>query len=651
VNALVAQVRAARRAAARNDRQDGADRREPIDRDDGHARPDGTARPDERDRPEPNARAEQDARPELSAWPELNARPAGMDRPEPNARRDDTVRRAPNDRREGDDGTDPHDAIDPAAPSGPAAPTIAARLDEVRAVSPRLHARLAALDPAQQAAVLAEDRAAVVHAHVGSGKTTVLIHKAMYLHLVRGVPLDAIAVVTFTNRAADELRARLDELAGRATTPDERWLVGTFHGVACTLLRRALPIEHLGYRRDFEVLDDDAVDALIAEVRPRVTPRPRARRRLRERLRAIPIEPELAPLAVALRQARHARNALDFDDLIAHATALLADHGPRPRWLLVDELQDCAPRDLAFVQALRGPATCFFGVGDPLQSIYGWRGGAPGLFARAATEPGCARYQLPISYRSTRTILDGARAILGAQPVAAGALHAARDPGAPIAVHRHHDPIAEAAYLAARLAAHHAAGVPYRALAVLCRLRAQVVSIAAALGARAIPCVTADDDGADAVRVLTLHAAKGLEFDHVVIAGANLGILPLVLPDQPTDHAEERRLLYVGLTRARDSVEVSYQVSPHQHGAVGAASPLLAALPSGVEPPAPVPAGPATRAPVITPWAIGQVVRHPRYGQGVITAVTADTIAATFGKLGARSFPIRLCPLIAAGAP
>ena len=140
------------------------------------------------------------------------------------------------------------------------------RLAEVRAACPRLHARILALDPAQQAAVLDDAPAALVRAQVGSGKTTVLVHKALYLHLVRGVPLDQIAVVTFTTRAADELRARLEELAARAIAPDERWLMGTFHGVACTLLRRALPVEHLGYRPDFAVLDDDASDALITAV-------------------------------------------------------------------------------------------------------------------------------------------------------------------------------------------------------------------------------------------------------------------------------------------------------------------------------------------------------------------------------------------------
>ncbi|MCE9579422.1 MAG: ATP-dependent helicase [Deltaproteobacteria bacterium] len=552
-----------------------------------------------------------------------------------------------------------------APPEAPIAAPLAARLAEVRDACPRLHARMIALDPAQQAAVLDDAPAALVRAQVGSGKTTVLVHKALYLHLVRGVPLDQIAVVTFTTRAADELRARLEELAERPVAPDERWLMGTFHGVACTLLHRALPIEHLGYRPDFAVLDDDASDALVAAlVRGHKLRVPR--RQLRERLRAVVADPagdELARLAALARDARRAQNAMDFDELIDHASALLAAGGPpRPRWLLVDELQDCEPRELGFLRQLRGPDTRFFGVGDPLQAIYGWRGSAPALFAHAETELGCRAAELPTSYRSTRTILEAARAVLGAQPSGTGALTSARAAGAPIAIRRHHDPIGEAVYLAARLAELHAGGVPHRELAVLCRLRAQFEVIAAVLGSRGIPLAMADDAQAEGVRLLTLHAAKGLEFRHVFIAGANVGVVPLVQRGDTGDPAEERRLLFVGITRARDGVEISYHASPHQHGASGGPSPLLALIPpelvalheAAPRPPAasildaPRRAAPiaAIPAPSSSPWTVGQAVRHPRYGAGVITALAADTIDCDFGKLGPRSFPRRRCPLL-----
>jgi superfamily I DNA/RNA helicase len=348
---------------------------------------------------------------------------------------------------------------------------------------------------------------------------------------------------------------------------------------------------------------------------------------------------------------------------------------------LIDELQDCEPRELALVQGLRGPTGGVFGVGDPCQAIYGWRGGVADGFARAAATLGCVVHHLPTSYRSTRTILDGAAAVLGDQPIATGELRAARPAGSPIAVRRHHDPIAEATYLAARLTELHAAGVPRSALAVLARLRAQVDALVAALTAAGVPCLAELRDGAppvdeptDAVRVMTLHAAKGLQFTHVFVAGANLGILPLVLRDRGEDEAEERRLLFVGLTRATETVEVSYVACPHQFGALGAPSPLLYLLPAATvawdegprgtsgttatvattataatmtaaTEPAATETAAATAPENALPWRVGQAVRHRRYGQGVVRALGDGEVRCEFGPWGERAFPLALCPL------
>lgn len=527
-----------------------------------------------------------------------------------------------------------------------------------------LQASLRALDPDQRAAVLAPEPATLVRAQVGSGKTTVLVHRAAYLHLACGVPLERIAIVTFTNRAAAELRARLDALLGRETSDDERWLVGTFHAVASALLRRALPAAGPGNTRRFAILDDEQAIELAVTVARRMRIRPGRRATLRDRLRA---DPALAELANAVAAERRARDAMDFDDLIEQATALLAGASPAAH-VLVDELQDCEPRELAFLRSLVAPGTACFAVGDPLQSIYGWRGATPELFAQAA--PGCRVRELPRSYRSTETILAGARSVLGAQPADLGQLVAVRGPGATVSIVRHHDVTAEAAYLAARLAELHDAGVPWREIAVLFRLRAQVADLVAALATRGVPCVydldgvaepTAPTEAGEAagVRLLTIHAAKGLEFRHVFLSGANVGVLPLLSrdPDAPADRhadpAEERRLLFVALTRARDAVEISFHTCPHAYGAFGVASPLLAMLPAAVvtraegaspPPPPPAPAPP----PVEThprDWHVGQRVRHARYGNGTITAIAGDTIDCDFGKLGMRAFPRALCPL------
>ena len=580
-------------------------------------------------------------------------------------------------------------APEPEPPAGPLPPELRARLDAVQALHPRLHHSLSGLDEAQLAAVLSPDEALLLRAPVGSGKTTVLVHKVLYLHFIEGIPLRAIALLTFTNRAAAEIRGRIEQLSAGSLTADDFWLTGTFHGVARGLLARALPIERLGYGADFSVLEEaereQLIEQLIAEHRLRVG----RRSQLRERLRG-PRAGEAAPdgavgrLAALFAEAKRARNAMDFDDLIAHATTLLGTLADAPaadparalppRFILVDEMQDCEPRELDFLQRLRGPLTGFFAVGDPHQAIYGWRGSAPSLFARAEADFGCRTQALAVNYRSTRTIVDGARAVLGLQKAAggSGALRAARCLGERLVVRRHHDPIAEALYLGERLARLHHGGVPYGEIAVLYRLRAQAEPIRAALTARGIPCAESEESTPDAVRLLTLHAAKGLEFRYVFLSGINQGLCPLGHADKLGDDAEERRLLFVGLSRARDGVEISYHTRPHQLGALGEPSSYLTWLPAALvdwsdvpslgpavpDPPAePVPpsivpapdptAGSSSSAQEPGPWQVGQAVRHPRYGEGVVVGVSGGNLDCTFGKFGARSFPVALCPLVA----
>ena len=148
---------------------------------------------------------------------------------------------------------------------------------------------------------------------------------------------------------------------------------------------------------------------------------------------------------------------------------------------------------------------------------------------------------------------------------------------------------------------------------------------------------------------MTLHSAKGLEFQHVFICGVNQGLLPLGFED----NAEERRLLFVGITRARDTVEISYLARPDAPQALGLPSVYLGRIPVELVdwqdvPQVPVPAPTTVVIPEASGFHLGKSVRHPRYGRGVITAVTADTIECDFGKLGGKCFSAQLCPLVAA---
>ncbi|MBM4319850.1 MAG: ATP-dependent helicase, partial [Deltaproteobacteria bacterium] len=373
-----------------------------------------------------------------------------------------------------------------------------AELLRLQATHPRLAEQLARLDPWQLAAVTSPERAVLVRAHVGSGKTTVLVHKLLYLHFVAGVELARIAVLTFTNKAADELKERIRALHGDEPLPARAfWLTGTFHGVARSLLATALPVEQLGFGPDFAVIDEhereELWERLIAVHRLRIKYRRQLTRRMENlsrggdgRFGRMKHPDDLARLAGLAEQEKRQRNLMDFDDLLLLSQRLLA-HGPAPPldWVLIDELQDCDARQLALVERLVGPQTGLFAVGDPHQVIYSWRGSHPAIFDELRQRHGCCEHLLPRSYRCSATILAGARALLGER--SGQELCGVRGPGARIVVRRHLDAFQEACYLAGRIRELSAQGVPYREMAVLYRTRRQAEPFVTALAREGIP--------------------------------------------------------------------------------------------------------------------------------------------------------------------
>ena len=116
--------------------------------------------------------------------------------------------------------------------------------------------QLQRLNEYQKAAVFDESSACLVNANVGSGKTTVLITKVMYLHYEKQIPYEQMVVLTFTNKAADEIKERLYALEPEITE-EQLWGFGTFHSVCLTMLKKMLPVEKLGYTKEFMVLDPD----------------------------------------------------------------------------------------------------------------------------------------------------------------------------------------------------------------------------------------------------------------------------------------------------------------------------------------------------------------------------------------------------------
>jgi superfamily I DNA/RNA helicase len=311
------------------------------------------------------------------------------------------------------------------------------------------------LNSHQRAAVLDISPVCLVNAQVGSGRPTVLIAKCCTSIRQACVPLRDMVVLTFTNKAAGEIRERMREADHRLTEADMPWF-GTFHGVALRMLQKLLPVEKIGYRPGFSVIDPDELHTMAAGLIVEHGLNVRYPNSLQNRIEAwragrtlygnMKKPDDMGRLWELLQEKKRAANRMDFDDLIAYCTALLREQ-PRPytpQWILLDEFQDSDAKLLDFVEALRTEETRLFAVGDPNQVIYSWRGSDLHVFRDFAKANRATVLSLPVNYRSTGTILDAARSLLGDASV----LDGVREPGSALRLRRHHNPFNEAEYLA-----------------------------------------------------------------------------------------------------------------------------------------------------------------------------------------------------------
>ncbi|TMQ20965.1 MAG: AAA family ATPase [Deltaproteobacteria bacterium] len=283
-----------------------------------------------------------------------------------------------------------------------------------------------ALNPEQRVAVEHGDGPLMVLAGAGTGKTRVLVHRIVRL-VEDGTPPWAILAVTFTNKAAGEMRHRLRELLGDAA--DAMW-IGTFHATCARLLRRFG--EHVGLTRSFVIFDDNdqikLVEKLLKEtgLDEAVSPRTVLSRIDRAKNRGIdPRTPtgsfdDVIEQIYPLYQAQLAReNAVDFNDLLLKTIELFKFESAarvlkvKFRHVLVDEFQDTNKVQYQlvwrFAEATRNLAV----VGDDDQSIYAWRGAEPrNLLDFDRDFPDARVVKLEQNYRSTQTILDAANGII-----------------------------------------------------------------------------------------------------------------------------------------------------------------------------------------------------------------------------------------------
>ncbi|HEY4556515.1 MAG TPA: UvrD-helicase domain-containing protein, partial [Lysobacter sp.] len=291
------------------------------------------------------------------------------------------------------------------------------------------------LNPPQRAAVLHTDGPLLVLAGAGSGKTRVIVEKIAHLIASGRMPAKRIAAITFTNKAAKEMRERVAKrIKGDAA---DGLTICTFHALGL----RFLQIEHekAGLRRGFSVFDSDDSNAQIKDLLPAGT-KPDvldAVRGLISQAKNRGFSPE-----EAMREARSPReveaatvydlyqkrlttfNAVDFDDLIRLPVQLLEAHEElrlawreRIGYLLVDECQDTNDAQYRLLKALAGPKGLFTCVGDDDQSIYAWRGANPdNLLQLGKDYPTLEIIKLEQNYRCSNRVLRAANALIAHNP-------------------------------------------------------------------------------------------------------------------------------------------------------------------------------------------------------------------------------------------
>ena len=520
----------------------------------------------------------------------------------------------------------------------------------------------------------------------GTGKTRTLTERIAWLIEERGVRPEEITAVTFTNQAAGEMRARLERRLGKRTAA--KLHIGTFHALCLELLG---DVKLLGRGEALQLAAET-----LADRGEKGSPQKLLQGVSRVKNGASAQEAGVDGDTYGAYCARlEALGVLDFDDLLIEALKLDTAGRRCFQNLLVDEFQDVNDTQYALVRAWSRGGRSLFVIGDPDQSVYGFRGATGSCFRRLLEDcPGAREIRLVQNYRSTPQILRAALPVIEKNPGGPRLLEPRRPAGGAVRLVRAEDPFEEGIFIAKEIgrmtggvdmleAQRHGADRETRAfsdIAVLCRTHRQLELIEKCLRHDDIPCIVSGretfweadavrgflayfrallapgDEAAraaaqnlcpldalgqeedwrplaeaekpwrlverweerygpapelerlryaavfhesldglwravtlgeeadlrraagegwesGAVRLMTLHAAKGLEFPAVFVAGLRAGELPLERADRPGDRAEERRLLYVGMTRAREELVLTVGGEP---------SPFLTDLPEEV---------------------------------------------------------------------
>ncbi len=331
------------------------------------------------------------------------------------------------------------------------------------------------LNPEQRLAVETTEGPLLILAGAGTGKTRAITFRMANL-IANGVPAESILAVTFTNKAAEEMRNRVSALLLRAGIPPAQPWLSTFHSLCARLLRREAAAA--GLPRDFAIYDDDdqlaAVKLAMTKLQiedDNLTPRnvlsqisyAKNHGQTAEQLRAEAFDQNgrrTADIFAAYGKLLHESKALDFDDLLLRSVRLLRESTPtREKWqtrfqyIHVDEYQDTNRVQYDLMRLLTGPRNNVCVVGDEDQSIYRWRGADVSILLSFSRDFPVARIvKLERNYRSTQNILDASGAVVANNPERLGkSLSAEKGAGGNLRYFEGRDAQAEAEFVAGEL--------------------------------------------------------------------------------------------------------------------------------------------------------------------------------------------------------
>lgn len=416
-----------------------------------------------------------------------------------------------------------------------------------------------------QQQIINEDGMVIVKAGPGTGKTRTLTHRVAYLINQKRVSPENILTLTFTNRASQEMKDRLKNMV------DKLPVVTTFHGFAYELLTNS------GDR--INLISEEDKEKLIKNIRKQLKSKLTTREIdlqiscSKNSVNGV-VERQLLKIINLYQEELKNRGLLDFDDLIINVFNYLKENEEfrkilqnRFRYILIDEFQDTNDLQYQIIKLILGPN--LFVIGDPYQSIYGFRGASSGIFTELKNDfPETKEFPLITNYRSLAHVVEMSNLLFKEAKL----LSFSKDPGN-VSVIETLNEYTEADWVV-RFVEEKIGGVDllktnsgidektvFSDFAVVYRTHGLGRILEEKLNNSGMPFQVVKEDSpveGDHIKLLSIHAAKGLEFKYVLLCGFEEGLIPYIRAENFADLEEEKRLLYVAMTRAKEELHILY---------------------------------------------------------------------------------------------